>query len=73
MKTLGARGEGDVFEERQDLDRGDPESDQDGDQRRPEPERPLPCPAVPSLLEREVQREQTSGDERVIRELEVAE
>ena len=73
MVALGARGERDVLEERQDLNRGDAEADQHGRERQPESQHALPSPAVPRLLEREVEREQSGGDERVVRQLEMAE
>src|SRR2546422_6783950 len=56
--ALRAGGERDVFEEGQNLNRGDPEPDQDGHEGQPEPPHALPCPAIPRLLEREVEREQ---------------
>src|SRR6185437_4137260 len=69
--ALRARRERDVLEEWQDLYGGDPEADQHGREREPEPQHALASPAVTRLLEREVEREQSGGDERVVRELEV--
>src|SRR2546430_14888073 len=63
----------DVLEERHDLNRGDPEADQHRHEREPESRDAHPRPGVTRLLERQIEREQAGDDERVVRELEVAE
>src|SRR5216117_1938660 len=71
--ALCTRGEGDVLEKRHDLDGRDPEPDEHRDERQAEPHHALPCFGVPGFFEREVEREQSGDDERVVGELKVPE
>src|SRR5205085_3509940 len=54
--------ERDVLEERQDLNRRDPEADQHGREREAETQDALSSRAVTRLLDREVEREQSGDD-----------